>query len=271
MDRREFIKIAGLTSLFGAGASGAFQLLEPGVLDASTHEEHGHGDAAHGQAEEQASGPKVRWAMIVDVRKCEDPEVVKRIVKACHTAHNVPDFGNPKDEVKWIWADTYEHAFTDSANEFMDKGIEHLPFLLLCNHCDDPPCVRVCPTKATFKRPDGIVAMDYHRCIGCRFCMAGCPYGSRSFNWRDPRTVLKGKPPNPDFPTRVRGVVEKCNFCVERIWKGLQPACVEAAPNVLTFGNLADPNSNVRQILRTRVSMRRKPELGTKPSVFYLV
>lgn len=268
MDRREFIKVAGLASLLGAG--GGFELLRPGALEAADHGEHGHEGHGH-EAHEAESGPKTRWAMTIDVRKCDDPDVVRRIISACHSTHNVPDLGNPKDEIKWIWTDTYEHAFTDSANQYMDESLEKIPFLLLCNHCDDPPCVRVCPTKATFKMPDGVVAMDYHRCIGCRFCMAGCPYGSRSFNWRDPREGLKGRRLNPEFPTRMRGVVEKCNFCVERIGKGLQPACVEAAPDVLAFGNLADPHSNVREILRVRVSMRRKSELGTKPSVFYLV
>jgi Fe-S-cluster-containing dehydrogenase component len=101
--------------------------------------------------------------------------------------------------------------------------------------------------------------------------MAACPYGSRSFNWLDPRKALNQKEYNMEFPTRMRGVVEKCNFCVERLAKDQMPACVEAAPQALAFGNLADPDSNVRQILRKRSSMRRKLELGTKPSVFYLV
>ncbi|MGQ9812257.1 MAG: sulfate reduction electron transfer complex DsrMKJOP subunit DsrO [Dissulfurimicrobium sp.] len=262
MDRREFIKIAGLSALLGIGGKGAFELLRPGELDAS----EGHSSES---APRKGAQPKIRWAMTIDVRKC-DSQVVQKCRDVCNYFHNVPDFGK-KDEIKWIWGDTYEHAFADGANEYIDESLKERPFLLLCNHCDKPPCVRVCPTKATFKRPDGIVAMDYHRCIGCRFCMAACPFGSRSFNWRDPREGLKGRKLNPEFPTRMRGVVEKCNFCVERIDKGLIPACVEAVPEVMTFGNLADPNSNVRQVLRGRTSMRRKIELGTEPSVFYLV
>jgi molybdopterin-containing oxidoreductase family iron-sulfur binding subunit len=101
--------------------------------------------------------------------------------------------------------------------------------------------------------------------------MAACPFGARSFNWLDAREGLNEKDLNMEYPIRMRGVVEKCNFCVERLAKGQMPACVEAAPEALFFGDLADPNSNVRQILRKRTSMRRKIELGSRPSVFYLV
>jgi molybdopterin-containing oxidoreductase family iron-sulfur binding subunit len=131
--------------------------------------------------------------------------------------------------------------------------------------------VRVCPTQATWKRDeDGIVMMDWHRCIGCRYCMAACPYGSRSFNWQDPRPAIASF--NPDFPTRTKGVVEKCNFCEERLARGKRPACVEACPEkTIVFGDLLDPDSEPRQLLRTRFSLQREPELGTSPSVYYLV
>jgi molybdopterin-containing oxidoreductase family iron-sulfur binding subunit len=155
------------------------------------------------------------------------------------------------------------------------------PILVLCNHCDNPPCVRVCPTQATWKREeDGIVMMDMHRCIGCRYCMAACPYGSRSFNWRDPRpfveTDSEGNFPS-EFPTRTRGVVEKCNFCAERLRDGQLPACVEAANQVpggegsLTFGNLADAASEVNQVLSSQRTIARRVALGTGPNVFYIV
>jgi molybdopterin-containing oxidoreductase family iron-sulfur binding subunit len=126
--------------------------------------------------------------------------------------------------------------------------------------------------QATWKREDGIVMMDFHRCIGCRCCMAACPYGSRSFNWSDPRPHIPGGTTNPDFPTRTKGVVEKCNFCVERLAKGLQPACVEVCSHgVLTFGDLDDPNSEVRRILGEQYSIQRRPELGTRPRVYYIM
>jgi Fe-S-cluster-containing dehydrogenase component len=109
-----------------------------------------------------------RWAMVVDVSKLKTEDDYKKITDACHRVHNVPDLGNPKDEIKWIWKETYEHTFPGQEHEYLTEGVKHKPFLLLCNHCDNPPCVRVCPTKATFKRKDGIVMMDMHRCIGCR-------------------------------------------------------------------------------------------------------
>ncbi len=107
---------------------------------------------------------------------------------------------------------------------YLGKSFRQLRLPVFCNHCENPPCVRVCPTKATFQRADGIVMMDYHRCIGCRLCMAACPYGARSMNYRDPRPFIAKI--NPDFPTRTKGVVEKCNFCEERLAKGMLPACV---------------------------------------------
>ncbi len=146
-----------------------------------------------------------------------------------------------------------------------------LSLLTLCNHCDNPPCVRVCPTQATFSRDDGIVLMDFHRCIGCRFCMAGCPYGARSFNYHNPRNFLNEDELSHDFPTREKGVVEKCEFCAHLLDQGERPACVEAAEGVLYFGDLNDPESEVRKVLRDRYSLVRKPKLGTEPQVYYLI
>jgi Fe-S-cluster-containing dehydrogenase component len=112
--------------------------------------------------------------------------------------------------------------------------------------------------------------MDWHRCIGCRYCMAACPYGSRSFNFRDPRPFIREI--TTAFPTRMRGVVEKCNFCEERLAKGELPACVKACPaSALTFGDVQDPNASVRQLLQSNYAIRRKPGLGTSPQVYYIL
>jgi Fe-S-cluster-containing dehydrogenase component len=252
--RRSFLKIAGL-SVVGMGVKPAAAALGAQEL------------------QKVSLGPKAlvgkRWAMVVDLKKA-CPDDCKDCFDACHKTHNVPTMPNPKDEVKWIWGESFPHAFPGQDHPYLDDALKKGPVVVLCNHCDNPPCVRVCPTKATFRRPDGIVMMDYHRCIGCRFCMAGCPFGARSLNWRDPRPFIKEE--NRDFPTRTRGVVEKCNFCDERLAKGLLPACVEACKEkALVFGDLEDAESDVRKLLRARTAIRRKPQLGTMPQVFYLV
>ena len=257
LDRRDFIKIAGLIGL-GVAAKPVFDLLSP----VRAAEELGSVEKHVGQ----------RLAMVVDLKASKDD--FKLAMAACHRIHNVPDIENVRHEVKWIWTTSYEGAFAEQGHEFVGEYLKHLPVPVLCNHCSNPPCVKVCPTRSTWKREeDGVVMMDYHRCIGCRFCMAACPYGARSFNWRDPRPFIDDI--TPDFPTRSKGVVEKCNFCAERLAKGLIPACVEAAgedgSDALVFGDLDDPKSRVRELVTSRYSIRRKPELGTEPSVYYLV
>lgn len=264
INRREFLKIAGISSILGLGGTSAVNLLRGSGLEAS----------------EFSPSPEAltakRWAMVVDVNKFKTEADYKRVIDACHRIHNVPDIANPKQEVKWIWTETFEHAFPGQGNEYMDESIKRMPFMLLCNHCANPACVRVCPTKATFKRKDGIVMMDMHRCIGCRFCMAACPYGARSFNWRDPRGKDENGRPfikeeNKEFPTRTKGVVEKCTFCYERLAVGKKPACVEESNGALIFGDIEDPNSEVRKVLSSHYSVRRRPELGTQPSVYYII
>ena len=213
-----------------------------------------------------------RWAMVVDTRKLNKPEDFHPLIEACHSIHNVPEIEGV-EEIKWIWEDHLHAVFPEMSVRFpegrLPREIEHKPFLLLCNHCEYPPCVRVCPTKATFQREDGIVLMDFHRCIGCRYCMAGCPYGARSFNFQDPRPHIHEQ--NMDFPTRTQGVVEKCNFCAERLAEGKQPACVEASNGALAFGDLAKANSDVSKLLKENFTIRRKPSAGTQPNVYYII
>jgi molybdopterin-containing oxidoreductase family iron-sulfur binding subunit len=216
-----------------------------------------------------------RWAMAVDTRKCRENGGCNDCAIACHSVHNVPKFDDKKDELKWIWREKFHYAFGDQDHAHLSHEVKESGLPLLCNHCDKPPCTKVCPTQATWKREkDGVVMMDWHRCIGCRYCVAACPYGSRSFNWRDPRAQMEktGQKIDPDFPTRTRGVVEKCTFCEERLAKGQLPACVEACTHgALTFGDLEDPDSEVRKVLSENFSIRRKPGLGTQPQVYYIV
>lgn len=258
--RRDFLKIGGVCAL-GLGSLPAVNAL------AKT-------EAPKFMMNPQGLTAK-RWAMVIDLKSCweKGKPGCKDCVLACHTTHNVPDIGNPNQEIKWIWNEPYGDVFANAANPFLPDTLPEKPVLVLCNHCGTAPCVRVCPTKATFKRADGITMIDYHRCIGCRFCMAACPYGARSFNFWEPREYIKTEL-DPKYPTREAGVVEKCNFCEERLAMGMKPACVEACDKgakALTFGDLDDPNSEVRKLLSQRYSIRRKPELGTEPGVFYLM
>jgi Fe-S-cluster-containing dehydrogenase component len=228
-------------------------------------------------AEAGAHAPGRQWGMVVDVQKCLREEVRRACIAACQHTHNIPIIPDPKRAIEWIRSVPYETAFRDEAHPYTAASLQGQPVLVLCNHCTSPACVRVCPTQATWKREqDGIVMMDMHRCIGCRYCIAACPYGARSFNWEDPRPFL-GKDIRPDYPTRTKGVVEKCTFCVERLREGLEPACVVAAREVpggqgaLTFGDLSDPNSEIRRLLRQKTTICRRPNLGTGPNVFYIV
>jgi molybdopterin-containing oxidoreductase family iron-sulfur binding subunit len=208
--------------------------------------------------------------MVIDLRKCLKENGCTDCIAACDKAHNVPHFKERAHEIEWIWTEPFDKVFPNHGNPYTEESLRKLPVPVFCNHCSKPPCVRVCPTKATWKREDGIVMMDWHRCIGCRYCVAACPYGSRSFNWLDPRPHIEEL--NPDFPTRTKGVVEKCNFCEERLATGGQPACVEACKEkALVFGDLNDPRSEIRELLRTRYAIRRRPELGTDPAVYYIV
>jgi molybdopterin-containing oxidoreductase family iron-sulfur binding subunit len=273
--RRKFLKMAGATVLAGISAPAIVKLSTNSASAAGggDHEApaaaHGAADTQHG--EEQRSG--IQLGMVIDMRKFYDDEpLLDKAIAACHRVHNVPAIPDRKSEIKWIWKTGYHNAFPDHSHNLRAEIIDNSPFPVLCNHCENPSCVKACPTKATFKHEkNGIVSMDYHRCIGCRFCMAACPYGARSFNWQDPRPFIKEY--NVQFPTRGRGVVEKCNFCSERLALGLEPACVEACEGsgAIVFGDLNDPHSEVREVLNKEFTIQRKPAAGTRPSVFYIV
>ncbi len=253
LSRKQFFQWGGIAAILGLGGKKTLQAL---ALS----------EAAPSQR--IANQTQVRYALVIDSSKCK--EGCTSCSDACHVAHNVPNHEDKSNEVKWIWKEKPAALFPE-IDFTVQGGINanrSLP--ALCNHCENPPCVRVCPTQATFKRREGgIVMMDYHRCIGCRFCMAACPYGSRSFNYRNPREGLAKI--NPEYPTRKAGVVEKCNFCEEELAKGGQPRCVKSCPeNAMIFGDLNNPGSKLRKVLAANPSLRRQASLGTGPSVFYL-
>ncbi len=269
--RRSFLKVAGIATI-GLGAA-------PAINFANT-DSHGPTQAVKEKRHEAFTAH--RWGMVINLGKMNE-EVAEAIQEACHKAHNVPDFNhevdtkkypntrpaNPKQEIKWIWPTEFDNAFPYKEDEFLAEKFHHLPIPVTCNHCKHAPCTQACPTQATFKREDGIVIMDYHRCIGCRFCMAACPFGARSFNFRDPRPFIEEI--NPNFPTRSKGVVEKCNLCAERLAKGERPHCEGASEGAIVVGDLEDPESEIRQLLAEHYTIRRKQSYGTEPSVYYIV
>ncbi|MFZ0479877.1 MAG: 4Fe-4S dicluster domain-containing protein [Terriglobales bacterium] len=252
--RKDFLRVSGLGLLALAGKKAVRAVADRSIVRVAS-----------------TPPPKpVRWGMAIDLQKCRKNDGCERCIKACDSTHNVPQFGDHAHEIKWIWKEPFNNVFPAAQTDYTRQFFGDLPVMLACNHCADPPCTGVCPVDATWRRDNGVVTIDFHRCIGCRYCMAACPYGARSFNWQDPRPAIATI--NPDFPTRTKGVVEKCNFCEERLAKGQGPACVESCEEkALVFGDLEQPDSEIRQLLRSRFAMRRKAELGTGPAVYYIV
>ncbi len=202
----------------------------------------------------------------------------RRCVYACVKENNLSR--NP--QVQWIKVlefqkNNYKWQGLEHSNKYYEpdmvpeKGKAYVP--VQCQQCKKPPCVKVCPVKATWKEPDGIVVVDYNWCIGCRFCMAACPYGARNFNWGKPDVPKEEL--NPDMHylgnrPQYKGVVGKCTFCIQRSRAGRYTACVEACPvGARKFGNMMDPNSEIRYILENMKVFRLKEELDTNPKFFY--
>lgn len=159
----------------------------------------------------------------------------------------------------------YDHETVPAPGKF------YMP--VACQHCENPPCVKVCPVEATWREPDGIVVIDYDWCIGCRCCISACPYGARRFNWGTPHIPKDALNPVTEYlgnRPRQRGVVEKCSFCIQRVRKGLYPKCVEVCPvGARKFGNLLDPESEIRYIIENKRVYILKEELNTQPKFFY--
>ena len=215
--------------------------------------------------------PDVQFAYALNLSICTGN---RRCVEACHLENN-HDRSTNNSYIRVLEMKkgslNLSNGNPDYTHPVPAEDSFYLP--VQCQQCDNPPCVRVCPVEATWKEADGIVVVDYDWCIGCRYCEAACPYHARRFNWRAP-TV----PPdeiNPDqsyLSNRIRpvGVMEKCHGCLHRTRKGLLPACVEACPTgARVFGNVLDPNSEIRRVLDTKRVFVLKEELGTLPRFFY--
>ena len=218
--------------------------------------------------------PGVQFAYALDLSRCIG---CRRCVYACIEENNQ----SRDPQVHWIRVLAMDKEkgidFAHADPYYQPASVPqegHFYVPVACQQCQNPPCTKVCPTGATWAEKDGIVVIDYDWCIGCRCCMAACPYGARRFNWREPvlpadqlnpRTHYLGNRPRP------KGVVEKCTFCIQRTRAGRYPACVEVCPvGARKFGNILDPNSEVSHILREkRVFIQLKEEMGTSPRFFY--
>jgi molybdopterin-containing oxidoreductase family iron-sulfur binding subunit len=217
--------------------------------------------------------PGVEFAYALDISRCIG---CRRCVYACVAENNQ----SRKPQLHWIRVLSMEkekgvdlsHAdpYYNPA-EVPEEGRFYVP--VACQQCKNPPCTKVCPTGATWTEPDGITVIDYDWCIGCRYCMAACPYGARHFNWTEPaipagelnrKTHYLGNRP------RRKGVVEKCTFCIQRTRAGRYPACVEVCPvGARKFGNLLDKNGEIRYIIEHKRVLVLKEELNTAPRFFY--
>jgi Fe-S-cluster-containing dehydrogenase component len=260
LTRRDALKIGGTTlataALTQLVISGPFSSDAVQGIGRDTHSD-GHGD---GSSEYQ-------WHMVVDLSLCIG---CGYCVRACQAVNDVP-----VDDMRW------NIVFPERTEVGVDFYMNRP-----CQHCQEAPCTRVCPVGATWVRADGIVAMDYDRCIGCRYCQVACPYDVRRFNWRPPSTDENPYVPtwgSPEVERRPRGVVEKCTFCVQRIDRGLSqgltpgvdsaatPACVNACPvNARIFGNILDKESPVTKYLKEHETFILREEWGTQPKVHYV-
>ena len=182
---------------------------------------------------------------------------------ACKMQNNVP-MGMLWNRVLTEGCEVIDGALGDYPN----LSRTYLP--VACQHCENPACLRVCPTGATYKDTLGRVEVDYEKCIGCRMCMAACPYNARVFNWSDPKREPDFNYGDADVPVRTKGVAEKCTLCKERTDRGDEPMCVACCPtSARIFGDLDDPESEISVVLRERNATVLLEEQGTRPQVHY--
>ncbi len=264
--RRRFLQAAGGTALLGTGAVLADQLRARGAFAQTPPE--GEDDTMEPQAETTRVR---RWAMVIDLRKCDgcvDQGVPPQCTQYCVWGHFIPE--------NQQWMEVYRHneleGIPEASGHFMPVP---------CQQCENAPCVNVCPVGATFATPNGEVLIDQDRCIGCRFCMAACPYDRRFFNWEEPEQLpqIQNSEYNIFHQTPAKkGTVMKCNFCPERTAAGGVPLCVEACPHAgIYFGDLeediatnGDEVVQLSRFLEDNGAFRFKEELGTKPRVWYI-
>ena len=288
--RRAFLTAAGLTGM--AAVSAAVAGAKPGFVEnlltrrfaelspeqvRQRLEELQREYEERFQREVRVKGTKALEEVVfgygLDLSRCVG---CRRCVYACAKENN----NSRHPQVHWIRVLQMNKEegidLLDSTAYYNPKQVPEEEYFYLpvaCQQCRNPPCTRVCPVQATWQEPDGIVVIDYDWCIGCRCCMSACPYGSRHFNWADP--TLDAEALNPEMHylgnrPRMRGVVEKCTFCIQRTREGRYPACCEICPvGARKFGNLLDEESEIRYLMREKRVFVLKEELATKPKFYY--
>ncbi len=240
--RRQFLAasaaVAGMAGMAGVAIAPGIRLIE----------------IASARPAEQAASGKVRWGMFIDTTRCQTG--CTDCVKACNKENGLGEVTRPRTDAQWIRKIDLKDLKTGHAVS--------LP--MMCQHCANPPCVDVCPTGASMKRADGIVLVDRHICIGCRYCMMACPYKARSFVHEEHTDQ------NPDVP-RGKGCVEGCTLCVHRVDRDQQPACVEACAaaghNAMLFGDLNDSASEISKRIKEVASTQVRADLKLDPGVRY--
>ena len=206
----------------------------------------------------------MQYGMAIDIKRCI----------GCHTCSvTCKEMNNLPNDIWWNRVFTIHGESMDAASAPWPKGkLEFMP--VSCQHCANPACVKVCPVGATYKDDEtGVVRQDYDKCIGCRMCMAACPYtGVRSFNWEEPKYSVDFAVGDADVPAHQKHTVEKCTFCWHRLAKGEEPACMVLCPERARFwGDLDDPSSSVSRAMRGRQYVQLLSEKGTRPSVYFLI
>jgi tetrathionate reductase subunit B len=237
--RRDFLKKAGAGVATMTLATGVSLLAYP---------------KASARAPDKPASSAVRWGLLIDVNKCT-PDC-DACVSACSNENGWKLDGDPRIDAQWIRKVEVKNSDTGFGSSFP----------VMCQHCEEPPCVDVCPTGASFKRADGIVLVDKHICIGCRYCMIACPYNARSFI-HEPLTNQRAHAP------RGKGTVESCTLCVHRVDRGDRPACVDdcetKGKGALVFGDLNDATSEIATRVATYATRQIRADLGLNPGVRY--
>jgi molybdopterin-containing oxidoreductase family iron-sulfur binding subunit len=270
LNRREFVKLAAVAG------TGAFMPEPLKVFTDAINQIIGTKHIASKVEYVPKPIKGARFGMVIDLGKCIG---CRRCMYACKRENNVSDTISPPYIM--VFQTQASTGITSGNFPSADRPWEgttmyytklredkwYMP--VQCNHCDNAPCVQVCPTGASYKDPDGLVLIDYDKCIGCRYCMTACPYNARRFNWWEPK--ISADRINPLVPMRRHGVVEKCTFCVHRTRRGQFTRCVEVCPNnARTFGNFNDPDSTVSKLIETERNFRIKEGLNTEPRIWYM-